>query len=33
MAKINGDMTIGEAVRMHPDVSRVLMSFGMGCIS
>lgn len=31
--KVTGDMTIGEAVRLHPDVARVLMSFGMGCIS
>jgi hypothetical protein len=27
------DMTIGEVVRMHPDAARVLMSFGMGCIT
>lgn len=33
MAKITGDMTIGEVVRMHDDAARVLMSFGMGCIS
>ncbi|MBL4937398.1 DUF1858 domain-containing protein [Clostridium sp. YIM B02515] len=33
MSKVTGDMTIGEVVRMHPDASRVLMSFGMGCIS
>jgi hybrid cluster-associated redox disulfide protein len=33
MAKITGDMTIGEVVRMHPDAAKVLMSFGMGCIS
>lgn len=33
MAKITGDMTIGEIVRMHEDTARVLMSFGMGCIS
>lgn len=33
MNKVTGDMTIGEVVRMHPDASRVLMSFGMGCIS
>lgn len=31
--KVTGDMTIGEVVRMHPDAARVLMSFGMGCIS
>ncbi|ERI91720.1 hydrid cluster protein-associated redox disulfide domain protein [Clostridiales bacterium oral taxon 876 str. F0540] len=33
MSKVTGDMTIGEVVRMHPDAARVLMSFGMGCIS
>ncbi len=33
MAKITGDMTIGEVVRMHDDAAKVLMSFGMGCIS
>jgi hypothetical protein len=33
MAKVTGDMTIGEIVRMHQDAPRVLMSFGMGCIS
>lgn len=31
--KVTGDMTIGEVVRLHPDAARVLMSFGMGCIS
>ena len=31
--KVAGDMTIGEIVRMHPDAARVLMSFGMGCIT
>lgn len=31
--KVAGDMTIGEVVRMHPDAARVLMSFGMGCIT
>lgn len=31
--KITGDMTIGEVVRSHPEAARVLMSFGMGCIS
>lgn len=31
--KVTADMTIGEVVRMHPDAGRVLMSFGLGCIS
>lgn len=31
--KVSKDMTIGEIVRMHPDAARVLMSFGMGCIT
>jgi hybrid cluster-associated redox disulfide protein len=33
MNKITGDMTIGDVVRAHQDAARVLMSFGMGCIS
>jgi hybrid cluster-associated redox disulfide protein len=31
--KVTADMTIGDIVRMHPDTARVLMSFGMGCVS
>lgn len=31
--KVTGNMSIGEVVRMHPDAARVLMSFGMGCIT
>jgi hypothetical protein len=31
--KVNGNMTIGEIVRMHKDAPGVLMSFGMGCIT
>jgi hypothetical protein len=31
--KVTGDMTIGDIVRMHPDAARVLMGFGMGCIT
>lgn len=31
--KVNGNMTIGEVVKMHKDAAGILMSFGMGCIS
>lgn len=31
--KVTKDMTIGQVVRMHPEAARVLMSFGMGCIT
>lgn len=30
--KITKDMTIGEVLRINPELAATLMSFGMGCV-
>ncbi len=33
MKKFNKDMTLGEALKLHKNVDKVLMGFGMHCFS